>query len=88
MITTIHTTKKTKNLLTGTGTYDERINKLIDEVQDIMPVMEIDDTPKTSIRVHEDTINKLKSYALTTSESYENIILRMLIAKNLNTTID
>ena len=64
--------------------YDAIINRLIHEVADYMP-LSINDGNGVNINLHEDTMDKLKSYALTNGESYENILIRMLlISKSLN----
>ena len=66
--------------------YDSIINRLIHEVSDYMPLVESDDRG-ININLHEDTMDKLKSYALTKGESYENILIRMLlISQNLNSS--
>ena len=64
--------------------YDAIVNRLIHDVSDVMPVIE-SDSEKVNINLHKDTMDKLKAYALTTGESYENILIRMfLVAKDLN----
>lgn len=64
--------------------YDAIINRLIHEVSDYMPLVESDDR-NININLHEDTTDKLKAYALTKGESYENILIRMLIiSQSLN----
>lgn len=63
--------------------YDGIINRLIHDVADKMPITNLEGH-KNSIRVHDDTVEKLKAYQLTRSESYENIILRMLITAQKN----
>jgi hypothetical protein len=51
-----------------------------------MPLVESDDRG-ININLHEDTMDKLKSYALTKGESYENILIRMLlISQSLNSS--
>ena len=67
----------------GEGSIDEIINQLIDDVEDMMPVMAI--SPKTTVRVSKSTMDRLKAYALTDGESYRNIIARMLVlSKTIN----
>lgn len=67
-------------------TYDGVINRLIHEVSDYMPLVEQDTAP-VNINLHEDTMDKLKSFRLTTGESYENILIRMLlISQSLNSS--
>lgn len=64
--------------------YDGIIVRLIHDVSDYMPILE-SDSHGVNINIHEDTAEKLKAYALTTGESYENILIRMLlVAKDLN----
>ena len=68
--------------------YDAIINRLIHEVADVMPTMDDNSNP-ININLHEDTMDKLKSYRLSKGESYENIIIRMLLtSKSLNSIID
>ena len=89
-MTTIQLNKKTKNRIKeyDNGSFDTIINKLIDDVENELPIIEIDDTPITSIRLKDDTIERLTAYKLT-GESYENTILRMLLlAQTINTTSD
>ena len=89
-MTTIQLHKKTKNRLKeyDNGSFDTIINKLIDDVENELPIIEIDDTPITSIRLKDDTIERLTAYKLT-GESYENTILRMLLlTQTINTTSD
>ena len=62
--------------------YDSIIMRLIHDVADIMPM--VSSSRGVNINIHEDTMDKLKAYKLSDGESYENIIIRMLIAsKNL-----
>ena len=63
-------------------TYDESINTLIDEVDEFMPL--IDYTKSTTLlSLNEDTMRRLKEYRLSYGESYDNIIIRLMIAKLL-----
>ena len=63
-------------------TYDESINNLIDEVDEFMPL--IDYTKSTTLlSLNEDTMRRLKEYRLSYGESYDNIIIRLMIAKLL-----
>ena len=59
--------------------YDGLVNRLIMEVGDYMPHVKVDEGKYTAIKLHDDTLDRLKSYALTRGESYENIIVRMLL---------
>ena len=68
--------------------YDAIINRLIHDVADVMPIVDDNSNP-ININLHEDTMNKLKSYRLSKGESYENIIIRMLLtSKSLNSIND
>ena len=65
-------------------TYDGIINRLIHEVADNMPVVD-EDLTVVNIHLHEDTMGKLKAFRLSRGESYENILVRMLLlAETLN----
>lgn len=67
-------------------TYDGSINRLIHEVSDYMPIVS-NDVEAVNINIHEDTKDKLKSYSLTTGESYENILVRMfMVSQSLNSS--
>ena len=71
------------------GTYDENINKLIDTVADYMPLVDLSDESSLIINLKEDTVDKLNSYRLTNGESFDNILVRMLImAQGLNSIND
>ena len=73
-----------KNYVSEPMNYDGIVNRLIHETSDYMPIVTYEDSPVT-IGLHEDTCDKLKSYRLTNGESYENILIRMLlISKTLN----
>lgn len=87
-MTTIKIHKNNKNWLNtyGQGTYDERITQLIDEVEDNLPIIDIDYSVISAIRIKQETKDRLESYKLTDGESYENIIIRMLITQTINTT--
>lgn len=68
--------------------YDAIINRLIHDVADMMPIVDDNSNP-VNINLHEDTMDKLKSYRLSKGESYENIIIRMLLtSKGLNSIDD
>ena len=76
-----HSTKERLKQFDG-ETYDESINTLIDEVDEFMPL--IDYTKSiTSLSLNEDTMRRLKEYRLSYGESYDNIIIRLMIAKLL-----
>ena len=71
------------------GTYDENINKLIDAVADYMPLVDLSDESSLIINLKEDTVDKINSYRLTNGESFDNILVRMLImAQALNSIND
>lgn len=80
--------KYNKNVLKdySDGSFDELVNKLIDDVKYDMPLTDVDDSTPSSIMLNDDTLDKLDSFKLTVGESYENILIRMMIcAKDLNT---
>ena len=83
---TIKIHKNNKSLIseTGVSTYDNLINELIDEVEDDMPFFEVDYSPSSSIKLKKTTLERLESFKLTDGESYENIIVRLLLAKDLS----
>ena len=65
--------------------YDGIITRLINDVEDYMPTPNSDEPKYFNINLHEDNIHKLKAFGLTNGESYENIIIRMLLlAEDLN----
>ena len=83
--------KNNKNLIGELGgeTYDKKVNNLIDWVEDFMPFVEVDYAPISSIGLDESTVRRLESFKLTDGESYENILVRMiLLAKALNSYVD
>ena len=80
--------KINKNKLKGDDerTFNEIVKNLIEDVEDYMIEYEVDDTVVSSIKLDDDVISKLSKYKLTTSESLENVIIRMmLISQVLNT---
>ena len=89
-MTTIQIQKHNKELLKeyGDGSFDNRINQLMQDIKEYVP-SDVMDTPVTSMRVSEDTIELLKSFRITPKESYENVIVRLLLlAKTLNINDD
>lgn len=85
---TIKIYKHNKNQLRdySDGTFDELVNNLIEDVKYDMPLTDIDGSTVSTINLNEDTLDKLDSFKLTVGESYENVIIRMMIcAKDLNT---
>lgn len=88
-MSTLKLRKDNKRLLKNytNGNYDEIINKLIDDVEEQLPLTVLDYAPPTSIKINEDTLERISKYKITPSESYENILVRMMIqAQNLNNT--
>ena len=69
---------KLKKLKQGNESFDKLINRLLDSVEDDLPVMNLDDRI-TNLGVNEDTLERLDSFALSKGESYENILLRILL---------
>lgn len=88
-IVKIHKLNKMKLKGNDERTFDEIVTSLIDEVEQMMVKYEIDDTMITSIKLNEETVRRLEEYRLTTSESLENIIIRMmLISQVINSDSD
>lgn len=88
---TIQIKKHSKSILKeyGDGTYDNIVNQLINDVKDNIPSMEIEYSVKSTMMLHDDTVELLDSYKLNPSESYESVILRLLsLAKDLNRNTD
>ena len=83
--------RKNKQLLReySEGSFDKIINQLIDDVENYMPVIPLENPLVSTLPLKNDTMDRLKFYRLTESESYENIILRMLVtAQSLNSMND
>lgn len=81
--------KKNKNHLKELGgKYDDVVSQLISKVGESMPIVDIDYSPVSTIKLSEDTICKLESFKLTEGESLENVIVRMLIAQSLYSAND
>lgn len=90
-MTTIQMQKHNKDLLREyhEGSFDNILNKLIDDVEENMCLFELMETPQSTIRLKEDTVNRLNQFKLTYSESYENVILRLLLqSKTLNIDVE
>lgn len=88
MTTAIKIRKENKKLLKHyhEGTFDKIVAQLIDDVAENIQIVGVDYSPISSIKLSDETISKLESFKLTDGESYENIILRMLlVAQSLNT---
>ena len=78
-MTTVKINKEVKDKIPFEGTYDERVNKLIDLVEEDMVLPDHDVyARKTSINLSNSTLDRLRGLSLTESESYENIILRLM----------
>jgi len=77
-MTTVKIHKNTKNLLNDT-TYDVAVNNLINQVEDYMPLIDVDYSIISTMRLDKSTVDKLDSFRITEGESYENIITRMII---------
>ena len=85
---TVKIHKNNKNILKsyGDGSFDELVVKLLNDVEDDLPIVDVDYSTVTSMRLNESTVDRLESYRLTDGESYENIIVRMLLlSKTINT---
>ena len=78
---TIQLTKNTKEIITYYGEpFDVAVNNLIDKVEDYMPFLDYSkDNSISTANVEEITRDRIKSFALSDGESYENILIRMLI---------
>ena len=83
----IKVTNATKNTIKNytDGTYDESVQKLIEEVKDYLPLVDYEDN-STVINLKEETVELLKSYRLSYGESIENILIRMLIISQILNT--
>lgn len=74
-----HDTKNAIKHYDNSKSYDKAINCLIKEVEMYMPVVDYSDSSKTVVSIHEDTVDRIKSFRLSDGESVENILIRMLI---------
>lgn len=71
------------------GTYEEKLSKLLDEVEEKLPLVEIDNAPVSNMRISDELYDRIYSYKLTSGESMENIIIRMLLlSQSLNTNTE
>ena len=69
--------------------YDDKVTTLLNIVEDEMPIIEIDNSPISSIYLKEETLDRIESYRLTEGESIENILMRMiLLSKTINNITD
>lgn len=63
----------------GDGSYDENVNQLIDLVADYMPLVDLSDESSMIINLGDDTVDRVNSFKLSHGESFENVIIRMLV---------
>lgn len=71
------------------GTYEEKLSRLLEEVEEKLPLVEIDNAPVSNMRISDELYDKIYSYKLTSGESMENIIIRMLLlSQSLNTNTE
>ena len=77
---TVKISASVKSLIDGEGTYDAKVNQLMDRVGDGMPspVNDIFER-KSIINLSEGTVDRLKCFRLSEGESLENIIIRFLL---------
>ena len=78
----IHRQNKNRLKDYSKGTFDEIVSKLIEDTENNMPVVDINESAYSSINLKEETIDKLRAYAVTDGESIENILIRMLITSH------
>ena len=77
--------QRNKNMLkdiTNENTFDKAINTLIDNVENYMPLVTGDSGKRSPVKINEDTIERIKVFALSEGESVENILVRMMIIAN------
>ena len=67
----------------GEGSYDKIINDLIDELEDRLPIVNIDYSPVSTIVLDESTVTRISAHKISEGESLENVVLRLLLAKDL-----
>ena len=69
--------------------YDMNVNALIDYVEDYMPLVDLSDDSSVIINLDESTVERVNAFKLSNGESFENIIIRLLImAQTLNSNED
>lgn len=61
------------------STVDRKINQIIDLVEPIMPFNDYSEE-NSSIRLHQDTLERIDMFRLSRAESRDNILLRLLFA--------
>ena len=64
------------------GSFDEIINQLLDDIEENMPVIDVFDSPSTTMRIKDETLHRLDNFKITPYESYESIIVRLLLESN------
>ena len=65
------------------GSYDDNINKLLDTVEDYMPLVNLSDDSSVIINLKDDTVDRINAFKLTNGESIDNIIVRMLVLSQI-----
>ena len=69
--------------------YDKNVNALIDYVEDYMPLVDLSDDSSVIINLDESTVERVNAFKLSNGESFENIMIRLLImAQTLNSDDD
>ena len=78
------------NDLDTKGTMDSKLNSLMDIVEPFMPFFPYSDEKTTTMKVTKKTLKRLDEFRITSTETRENIITRMLIMLDElnNTSID
>lgn len=60
------------------GTFDTKLNTLIDLVEPVMPFVDCNDE-RTNIKTNSNTLERLDEFKITSTESRDNILTRMLL---------
>lgn len=63
------------------GTFDKKLNVLMDQVEPMMPKLYYSEQTK-NVKCYEDTMKRIDEFKLTAGESRDNIIARMLLTTN------
>lgn len=87
-MTTIQMQKHNKELVKqySKGSFDNIINQLISDMEEYVQVPLVKESVSSTVRLKEDTLNRLEDLKIVPSESYECVILRLLLlSKDLNT---
>lgn len=79
---TLNKTNYEKLQVVDGGTFDKKLNVLMDQVDSIMPRSYYSDETK-NVKCYEDTMKRIDGFKLTAGESRDNIIARMLLATNM-----